>query len=205
MFTVNCWQVITMHESWQWLMHTLFVMFTPHVNPDLIVIKTHGSVSCGVRIQVMRKQSVYIDRNNKVAIFTHRDALSKWHQIYCGVSLHSEEARFQILIRSFKLFLSMSQQNFVKISSFSSSFRTLCVNRYNSHMHASIWLKFVTRIGRSKYECSNPYAYISRTYMGWPIWVCLNGLPIRCPVCIWGAHMPYGSTVDCINTPPKHA
>ena len=47
----------------------------------------------------------------------------------------------------------MSQQNFVKISSFfssyssfSSSFRTLCVNRYNSHMRASIWLKFGTRI-----------------------------------------------------------
>ena len=38
----------------------------------------------------------------------------------------------------------MSQQNFVKISS---SFRTLCVNRYNSRMHASIWLKFGTRIG----------------------------------------------------------
>ena len=45
----------------------------------------------------------------------------------------------------------MSQQNFVKISSFfssySSSFRTLCVNHYNSHMCASIWLKFGTRIG----------------------------------------------------------
>ena len=42
----------------------------------------------------------------------------------------------------------MSQQNFVKISSFfSSSFRTLRVNRYNSRMHASIWLKFGTRIG----------------------------------------------------------
>ena len=46
----------------------------------------------------------------------------------------------------------MSQQNFVKISSFfssysSSSFHTLCVNRYNSHMHASIWLKFGTRTG----------------------------------------------------------
>ena len=42
----------------------------------------------------------------------------------------------------------MSQQNFVKISSFfSSSFRTLCVNRYNSHMRASIWLKFGTPIG----------------------------------------------------------
>ena len=45
----------------------------------------------------------------------------------------------------------MSQQNFVKISSFFSSsyssFRTLCVNRYNSHMHALIWLKFGTRIG----------------------------------------------------------
>ena len=45
-------------------------------------------------------------------------------------------------------FRDMSQQNFVKISSFfSSSFRTLCVNHYNSHMRASIWLKFGTCIG----------------------------------------------------------
>ena len=53
------------------------------------------------------QRSEYIDRNNKVAIFTHpqlRDTLSKWHQIYCGVSLHSWEARFQILRRSLKLF-----------------------------------------------------------------------------------------------------
>ena len=45
----------------------------------------------------------------------------------------------------------MSQQNFVKISSFfpsySYSFRTLCTNRYNSHVCASIWLKFGARIG----------------------------------------------------------
>jgi len=41
----------------------------------------------------------------------------------------------------------MSQQNFVKISSFFSSFCTLCINRYNSRMHASIWLKFNTPIG----------------------------------------------------------
>ena len=41
----------------------------------------------------------------------------------------------------------MSQQNFVKISSFFSSFRTLCVNRYNLRMHASIRLKFSTPIG----------------------------------------------------------
>ena len=42
----------------------------------------------------------------------------------------------------------MSQQNFVYISSWvSSSFRTVCVNLSNSGMHASIWLKFGTRIG----------------------------------------------------------
>ena len=40
----------------------------------------------------------------------------------------------------------MSQQNFVKISSFfSSAFHTLCKNRYNSCIHALIWLKFGTR------------------------------------------------------------
>ena len=41
----------------------------------------------------------------------------------------------------------MSQQNFVKISLFFSSFCTLCVNRYNFHMCASIWLKLGTHIG----------------------------------------------------------
>ena len=48
----------------------------------------------------------------------------------------------------------MSQQNFVKISSFSSSpslsFCTLCKNHYNSCMHALIWLKFGTGIGGLK-------------------------------------------------------
>ena len=34
-------------------------------------IKTHGSVSCGPRKRGVRKRSEYIDRNNKVAIFTH--------------------------------------------------------------------------------------------------------------------------------------
>ena len=41
------------------------------------------------------KQSEYIDRNNKVSIFTHlqlRDGLSKWHQIYSVVSLHKGQA-----------------------------------------------------------------------------------------------------------------
>ena len=35
------------------------------------LIKTHGSVSCGPRKRGTHKQSEYIDRNNKVAIFTH--------------------------------------------------------------------------------------------------------------------------------------
>ena len=34
-------------------------------------IKTHGSVSCGPRKRGACKRSEYIDRNNKVAIFTH--------------------------------------------------------------------------------------------------------------------------------------
>ena len=77
------------------------------INSTLLYIKTHGSVSCGPRKRGARKRSEYIDRNNKVAIFTHlqlRDCLSKWHQIYSGVSLHEGEATFQILTRSLKLF-----------------------------------------------------------------------------------------------------
>ena len=46
-----------------------------------------------IDVQPPRKRGVYkrsefIDRKNKVAIFTLlslRDTLSKWHQIYCGV------------------------------------------------------------------------------------------------------------------------
>ena len=53
----------------------------------------------------------------------------------------------------------MSQQNFVKIFSFfsffsSSSFRTLCKNRHNSGLRASILLKFGTRIGGLKANTS---------------------------------------------------
>ena len=50
----------------------------------------------------------------------------------------------------------MSQQNFVKISSFFSSlsFRTLCKNRHNSCVRASILLKFDTRIGGLKANTS---------------------------------------------------
>ena len=52
----------------------------------------------------------------------------------------------------------MSQQNFVKISSFfssfSSSFCTLCKNRHNSCVRASILLKFGTRIGGLKANTS---------------------------------------------------
>ena len=35
------------------------------------IIKTHGSVSCGPRKRGAPKRSEYIDRNSKVAIFTH--------------------------------------------------------------------------------------------------------------------------------------
>ena len=99
-------------------------------------IKTHGSVSCGPRKRGMRKRSEYIDRNNKVSIFTHlqlRDSLSKWHQIYSGVSLHEREAMFQILTRSLKLFSRYESAKFRKnFFVFSSSFCTLCKNSHNS-------------------------------------------------------------------------
>ena len=127
------------------------------------IIKTHSSVSCGPRKRGTCKRSEYIDRNNKVLIFTHlqlRDGLSKWHQIYSGVSLHEGEATFQILTRSFKLFpryesAKFRKNFFVFFPSFSSSsFRTLCKNRYNSCMRASIWLKFGMPIGGLKANAS---------------------------------------------------
>ena len=37
----------------------------------MCTIKTHGSVSCGPRKRGTRKLREYINRNNKVAIFTH--------------------------------------------------------------------------------------------------------------------------------------
>ena len=49
----------------------------------------------------------------------------------------------------------MSQQNFIKISSFfSSSFRTLCKNHHNLCVRASILLKFGTCIGGLKANTS---------------------------------------------------
>jgi len=47
-------------------------------------IKTHGSVSLGPRKQGTHKRSEYIDRKNKVSIFTYMeicDVWSEWHQI----------------------------------------------------------------------------------------------------------------------------
>ena len=77
--------------------------------------------------------------------------LSKWHQIYSEVSLYSGEARFQILRRFLEPFpryeSAKFRKNFFVFSSYSSSFRILSVNRYNSRMHASICLKFGTRTG----------------------------------------------------------
>ena len=37
----------------------------------MVYIKTHGSVSCGPRKRGAPNGSEYINRNNKVAIFTH--------------------------------------------------------------------------------------------------------------------------------------
>ena len=47
----------------------------------------------------------------------------------------------------------MSQQIFIKILLYS-SFHILCKNCYNSHVHASIWLKFGTCIGGLKANIS---------------------------------------------------
>ena len=65
----------------------------------LICKQPHGNVSCGPRKQGTCKWSEHIDRNNKVAIFTHsiaRDVWSKWNQIYNGGALHSGKTTFQI-------------------------------------------------------------------------------------------------------------
>jgi len=39
---------------------------------------------------------VSIDRENKIAIFTHMQLWFKWHQIYNGGALDLEEAKFLI-------------------------------------------------------------------------------------------------------------
>ena len=53
----------TIHVQIPTYIHTLHTLHT--------YIKTHGSVSCGPRKRGTRKRSEYINRNNKVAIFTH--------------------------------------------------------------------------------------------------------------------------------------
>ena len=95
---------------------------------------------------------------NRVSILTETTKL-RFSRIRSSVIPHPNGTKFTVELAStrgrpdFKFyedpssrFQDMSQQNFVKIYIFF-SFRTLCVNCYNSHMCASIWLKFGTRIG----------------------------------------------------------
>ena len=48
-------------------------------------IKTHGSVSCGPRKRGTRKLREYINRNNKVAIFTHLYKVAIFTHLYSVV------------------------------------------------------------------------------------------------------------------------
>jgi len=116
-------------------------------------IKTHGSVSCRPRKWGACKRNEFIDRNNKVAIFTHLflcDYPSKWHQIYSGISLHPGEATFQIWRRSLKPFQRYESANFLVFF----LLFPLCKNHYSLRMCASIWLKFNTHIGSLKANTS---------------------------------------------------
>ena len=65
--TLRYTKVVYVTTSNKWCYASEF--YDPEV--DLFKIKTHGSVSCGPRKRGVRKRSEYIDRNNKVAIFTH--------------------------------------------------------------------------------------------------------------------------------------
>ena len=104
-----------------------------------------------------RKRSEYIDRNNKVSHLYLCDGLSKWHQIYSGVSLMKGMPHFKF--QSLKPFLRYEsakfRKNFFVFPSFSSSsFCTLCKNHHNSCVRALILLKFGTRIGGLKANTS---------------------------------------------------
>ena len=86
-------------------------------------IKTHISVSCSPRKRDVCKWNECIDKSNEVAIFMHpqfRDVLSKWYQIYSGVSL-LHVAHFKFEQDPLSHFQNTSQLIF-----FSSLFYTLC-------------------------------------------------------------------------------
>ena len=63
---------VTLHkmmDDGHTIQHTVLVAYQVWLNYN--IIKTHGNVSCGPRKRGVRKRSEYIDRSNKVAIFTY--------------------------------------------------------------------------------------------------------------------------------------
>ena len=87
-----------------------------------------------------RARSDYIDRNSKVAIFTHPQLRDKWHQICNGVSLQAGEATSCFKFPQAIPEIMTSKFSQLKISSFFPSFRTLCKNCYTSRIGvAEIW------------------------------------------------------------------
>ena len=128
---------------------------------SLSIIKTHGSVSCGPRNGT---------RAHNVSILTGTTK-SRFSRIRSSMMPQPNCTKFAVELLSIQGMLSfkfernpssrlrdMSEQNFVKISSFfsssssfsSSSFRTLYKNRHNSQTRTPIKLKFATRIGGPK-------------------------------------------------------
>ena len=111
-------------------------------------------MSCSPRKWGTHLRSRYIDRNNKLVIFTIRSSvMPNPNGIKFRVAASSTQGRSHSKFEevSFSHSWDMSNQTSEKILClFFFSFCTLCKNRYSSHMDASIWLKFGTPIGGLK-------------------------------------------------------
>ena len=92
----------------------------------------------------MHKQSEYTDKNNKSRNFHAYVAL--WCMApKLTVKVSSTQRRSHSKFE--EAFFRYKQSNLQKTLLFSSQFCTLGKNHYNSHMHASIWLKFGAYFG----------------------------------------------------------
>ena len=127
---------------------------------DKNLIKTHSSVLCGPKNGTCANGMCANGTcANGVSILTGRTKL-RFSRILSSVMPHPKGTKFAVELLSIRRIpyfkfernpISHSwyttEQNFLP---FFSSFRVLCKNYYNPHMHTSIWLKFGTPIGGLK-------------------------------------------------------
>ena len=124
-------------------------------------IKTHGSVSLDPRKQGTHKRSEYIDRKNKVTIFTYMaDPNGTKFTMEAPSTQGRPHTEFEE--NSFNHFQDTSNQTFERILLIFSS-RTLSQDRYNLHL-AEIWNTYWGSKGKYQYQIWGKSDIHSRSY-----------------------------------------